>query len=56
MISNEIHNSETTRNVYIIDLEGRIRAILMYPNEIDRNPDELVSVLNKLQAQIRRTL
>ena len=55
MISNEINNSETTRNVYIIDTEGRIRTILMYPNEIDRNTHELVSILNKLQALNKKT-
>lgn len=51
MISNEINNSETTRNVYIIDNTGRIRAILSYPNEIDRSINEILSILNKLQAQ-----
>lgn len=49
MISNEINNSEATRNVYIIDTEGRIRIILMYSNEIDRNAHELLLLLNKLQ-------
>ena len=55
MISNEINNSETTRNVYIIDENGVLRTILMYPIEIDRNPNELVSVLNKLQGQTGKT-
>ena len=54
MISNEINNSETTRNVYIIDTECRIRTILMYPNNIDRNCHELLSILNKIQAQIKK--
>lgn len=56
MISNEINNQEATRNVYIIDTEGRIRTILMYPNEIDRNCHELFSILNKLQSQIKKPL
>lgn len=51
MISNEINNSEATRNVYIIDNTGRIRTVLSYPNEIDRNINEILSILNKLQVQ-----
>lgn len=51
MISNEINNTEATRNVYIIDNNGKIRTILVYPNEIDRSVNEILSILNKLQAQ-----
>lgn len=34
MISSEVNNFETVRNVYIIDDKGIIRAILIYPMEV----------------------
>ena len=56
MISNEINNSEATRNIYIIDPEGRIKTILMYPNDVDRNFYDLLAILNKLQTQIKKPI
>ena len=36
MISNDISNAETVRNVYIIDDKGIIRLILIYPMKVGR--------------------
>ena len=52
MISGEISNTETTRNVYIIDDSQRIRTILIYPNNIERNIHEILTIINKLQFSI----
>lgn len=49
MISNEISNTETVRNVYIIDDKGIIRLILIYPMNIGRCIPEILRVLQALQ-------
>ncbi len=49
MISNNIDNTSTVRNVYIIDDKGIIRAILIYPMELGRNIPEVVRILDGLQ-------
>jgi len=50
MISAEISNTETVRNVYIIDDKGIIRAILVYPMNIGRNIPEILRILEAAQT------
>ena len=50
MISSEISNTETVRNVYIIDDKGIIRAILVYPMNIGRNILEILRILEAAQT------
>lgn len=50
MISTSISNSETVRNVYIIDDKGVIRAILVYPMTIGRCIPEILRILEAAQA------
>ncbi len=50
MISSDISNTETVRNVYIIDPEGIIRLILIYPMNIGRNISEILRALIALQT------
>ena len=49
MISSDISNTETVRNVYIIDPEGIIRLILIYPMNIGRCIPEILRALEALQ-------
>ena len=49
MISTDISNTETVRNVYIIDPEGIIRLILIYPMNIGRCIPEILRSLEALQ-------
>lgn len=49
MISNEISNTETVRNVYIIDPKGIVRTILVYPMNIGRCIPEILRVVEALQ-------
>ena len=50
MISSEISNTETVRNVYIIDDKGIIKAILVYPMNIGRNIPEILRILEAAQT------
>lgn len=50
MISNEISNTETVRNVYIIDDKGIIRLILIYPMNVGRCIPEILRALQALQV------
>lgn len=50
MISNEVSNTETVRNVYIIDPQGIIRLILVYPMNVGRCIPEILRVLQALQV------
>ncbi len=50
MISNEISNTETVRNVYIIDENGVIRVILSYPMNIGRFIPEILRTVKALQV------
>lgn len=50
MISNEISNTETVRNVYIIDDKGVIRLILVYPMNVGRSIPEILRALTALQV------
>ena len=49
MISNDISNTETVRNVFIIDNKGIVRVILVYPLNIGRFIPEILRVVQALQ-------
>ena len=49
MISNDISNTETVRNVFIIDDKGMVRTILIYPMNIGRFIPEIIRIVQALQ-------
>ena len=49
MISNDISNTETVRNVFIIDAKGIIRTILIYPMNVGRFIPEIIRIVQALQ-------
>ena len=49
MISSDISNTETVRNVYIIDEQGIVRLILIYPMNVGRCIPEILRALQALQ-------
>ena len=49
MISNDVSNTETVRNVFIIDDKGIIRTILVYPLNIGRFIPEILRIVQALQ-------
>lgn len=49
MISNEISNTKTVRNVFIIDDKGIVRVILIYPLNIGRFIPEILRIVQSLQ-------
>ena len=49
MISSNISNTETVRNVYIIDEKGIIRVILIYPMNVGRFIPEILRTVEALQ-------
>lgn len=49
MISKDISNTETVRNVFIIDDKGIIRTILIYPMNIGRFIPEIIRIVQALQ-------
>ena len=49
MISNDISNTETVRNVYVIDDKGIIRTILIYPMNVGRFIPEIIRIVQALQ-------
>jgi len=49
MISSDISTTETVRNAYIIDPEGIIRLILIYPLNVGRCIPEILRALEALQ-------
>ncbi|MBS5858071.1 MAG: peroxiredoxin [Clostridium sp.] len=50
MISNDISNTETVRNVYIIDDKGIIKAIFVYPMNVGRFIPEIIRTIQALQV------
>jgi peroxiredoxin (alkyl hydroperoxide reductase subunit C) len=42
--------TNTVRAVYIVDPNGKIRAILYYPQELGRNMDEIIRMVKGLQT------
>ena len=49
MISNDVSNTETVRNVFIIDDKGIVRTILIYPLNIGRFIPEIIRIVQALQ-------
>ena len=49
MISNDVSNTETVRNVFIIDDKGIVRTILVYPLNIGRFVPEILRIIQALQ-------
>ena len=49
MIASNISNTETVRNVYIIDEKGIIRVILIYPLNVGRWIPEILRTVEALQ-------
>lgn len=50
MISSSVSNTETVRNVYVIDPNGIIRLIMIYPLNIGRFIPEILRAINALQV------
>lgn len=50
MIASDVSNTETVRNVFIIDPNQKIRAILIYPLTNGRNIPEILRLLTALQT------
>ena len=53
MISSDISNTETVRNVFIIDDKGIVRAIFVYPMNVGRNIPEILRTVEALQTADR---
>lgn len=49
MISNDISNTQTVRNVFIIDDKQIVRTILIYPLNIGRFIPEIIRIVQALQ-------
>ena len=49
MIASDVSNTETVRNIYIIDDKGIIRTILSYPMNIGRFIPEILRIIKALQ-------
>ena len=49
MISNNVSNTETVRNVFIIDDKQIVRTILIYPLNVGRFIPEIIRVVQALQ-------
>ena len=49
MIATDISNTETVRNVFIIDDKGKIRTILIYPMNVGRWIPEILRIVQALQ-------
>ena len=49
MISSDVSNTETVRNVFVIDDKGVIRTILIYPLNIGRFIPEIIRIVQALQ-------
>lgn len=50
MISNDVSTTETVRNVFIIDNNGIIRTILVYPMNVGRCIPEILRTVTALQT------
>ena len=49
MISTDVSNTETVRNVFIIDDKGIVRVILVYPLNVGRFVPEILRIIQALQ-------
>ena len=52
MISTDVSNTETVRNVFIIDDKSIVRTILVYPLNIGRFVPEILRIVQALQMLI----
>lgn len=50
MIVTDVNNTETVRNVFIIDDKGIVRLILIYPMNVGRSIPEIIRALEALQT------
>lgn len=50
MLASDISNTETVRNVFIIDDKGIIRTILIYPMNVGRFIPEILRIVKALQV------
>ena len=50
MIATDISNTETVRNVFIIDDKGFVRTILVYPMNVGRFIPEILRIVQALQV------
>ena len=50
MISNSVNSMETVRNVYVIDSNGIVRLILVYPMNVGRCIPEILRAVQALQV------
>ncbi len=50
MIATDISNTETVRNVFIIDDKGKVRTILVYPMNVGRWIPEILRIVKALQV------
>ena len=49
MISNDVSNTQTVRNVFVIDDKGIVRTILIYPMNVGRFIPEIIRIVKALQ-------
>ena len=49
MISQDVSNTKTVRNVFIIDDKGVVRTILVYPLNVGRFIPEIIRIVQALQ-------
>ena len=49
MISSDVSNTQTVRNVFIIDDKGIVRTILVYPLNVGRFIPEILRIVQALQ-------
>ena len=49
MISNDVSNTQTVRNVFVIDDKGIVRTILIYPMNVGRFIPEIIRIVQALQ-------
>ena len=50
MISPDVSNTETVRNVFIIDDKGKVRTILVYPMNVGRWIPEILRIIQALKV------
>lgn len=56
MIATDISNTETVRNVFIIDEKGKIRTILIYPMNVGRWIPEILRIVQALQTSDKNNI
>lgn len=56
MISPDVSNTETVRNIYIIDPNDKIRTILVYPLTVGRCIPEILRIIDALQLSDRENV